>query len=232
MNKNTVFYTDNYAYGRISEEVLANVNAGAYAILGECWYFEDVLQREKAKGARWIYSNSNQYSPQQTSFDEMVVDEHPGTNCAMPAGWAYIDLGVCPYPKRFWGDRECGMANYDTLAPNILKAADITHWEEGKPFGEYFEAGEIKPGDVLLAKGHTFIYMGDELFMAAGHDGKWHADETVRTDDPRKAVFDSWVCDMRTNYDWRCNVYWRLRFRDEYVPAFYRGKDGKLKENK
>lgn len=228
MDRNNPFFTDNFVCGKFSDELLSSVNPAVYDLLGCCAYYESELKRGISLGQKWIYSNSSAYCPQNGFFDDMTASGHQGTNCAMPAGWAMLDMGIVPSPLRFWGDVHCGFAHYDQVSPYMLPACEIDHLEKPELFCDLFDRGEIKPGDILLAKGHTFIYMGDDLFLAAGHDGIWHEDESAVTDDPRKAVFDSWIAEREKCFNNRCTVYWRIRLRDGYIPAYYRNREGKL----
>ncbi|MBO7377152.1 MAG: hypothetical protein J6V01_08650 [Clostridia bacterium] len=222
------FRTDNFANGRYPERLLDSVNDGVLALLGCCAWYEAELQRGIAQGQKWIYSNSKDYCPQNGFFDDMVKSGRHGANCAMPAGWAMVDVGAVVPGMRFWGGRDCEIARYDRVAAFLENACEIMHYEAGPAFSELFSAGKIEPGDICLCKLHTFIYLGEDLFFAAGHDGKWHENPDAVTDDPRHAVFDSWVTDFSSSSNYNCRVYHVLRFRDGYVPEFYRRSDGKL----
>jgi len=228
MNKDKKIYSDNFAIGRLSKENLDSVNEGVLASLSNLMYYEDQLQIGISKGQKWVYTNSSKYSPQNTSFDHMVESGKYGVNCAMPAGWTLVDIGALEEGMRFWGDQNNEFANYDKVAPMLEKAATITKLEPKTDFNVLYEAGQVKAGDIFLAHGHTFVYLGDELFHASGHDGKWHSDPTAETEDGCKAVFESWIYDMKScaDYGYRCNFI--IRIKDDYVPRFYRNKEGKL----
>ena len=196
--------------------------------LGCCEYFADRMASGTARGEKWVYSNSSKYVPQSTSFDHMVESGHWGVNCAMPASWAYVDMGIMEEGMRFWGDREGGFAKLDKVKPSIEKAAVITQLDGQKTFKDLLEEGSVKAGDVFLCKGHTFIYLGDELFFAAGHDGKWHTDETAETEDERKAVFESWVMPRESCINNDYHIFWQISFKEDYIPEFYRNGKGEL----
>ena len=222
------FRQDNFANGRYPQRLLDSVNDGVCALLGCCAWYESELQRGISLGQKWIYSNSSEYCPQSGYFDDMVKSGKFGTNCAMPAGWAMVDMGAVVPGMRFWGGSDCEIARYDRVGGYLENVCEITHYEAGPAFSELFEIGKILPGDICLCKLHTFIYLGDDKFMAAGHDGVWHCDEEAVTDDSRKAVFDSWISDFENCSNYSCRVYHVLRFRDTYLPEFYRRGDGKL----
>ena len=222
------FRDDNFAKGKISETLLNNATPGAVALIGCCLYYESVLQKGIAAGQKWVYTNSSKYSPQNTTFDHMVESGRYGVNCAMPAGWAYVDMNILKEGMRFWGDKEGKFANLEQLREHIEKAAVITQRDGGKRFKELFAEGEVSPGDVFLAKGHTFIYLGDDLFLAAGHDGKWHSDPTAETEDPDHAVFETWLMPREKCINNDYVPTWQISFKKDYIPEFYRNREGKL----
>ena len=220
--------TDNFASGKVSEELLKEATPGAAALIGCCLYYESELQKGIAAGQKWVYTNSGEYSPQNTSFDHMVESGHWGVNCAMPASWAYVDMGIMEEGMRFWGDREGGFARLEKVRDSIEKAATIKELDGTKTFAEMFAEGSVKPGDVFLTYGHTFIYLGDDLFFAAGHDGKWHTDPEARTEDKRQAVFESWLMPRESCHNNSCMPTWQISFKEDYIPAFYRNRAGEL----
>lgn len=222
------FRSDNFANGKYPEDLLGSVNDGVLALLGCCAWYESELQRGISLGQKWIYSNSSEYCPQNGYFDDMVRSGRFGTNCAMPAGWAMVDTGAVVPGMRFWGGKNCEIARFEKVGPYLENACEITHYESGPAFSELYGYGKILPGDICLCKLHTFIFLGGNRFFAAGHDGKWHADPAAVTDDPRKAVFDSWVSDFEHCPNYGCRVYHVLRFRDSFIPEYYRRGDGKL----
>ena len=222
------FLADNFARGKVSDELLKQATPGALALIGCCLYYESELQKGVAAGRKWVYTNSGKYAPQNSSFDHMVASGHWGVNCAMPASWAYVDMGIMKEGMRFWGDRSGAFAKYDTVKDSLEKAIIITQLDGEKPFSELFAAGTVKPGDVFLAKGHTFIYLGDDLFFAAGHDGKWHTDLEAETEDSRQAVFESWIMPREACANNSCCPTWQLSFKEDYIPAFYRNAEGDI----
>lgn len=225
------FRYDNFADGKLSDEFLDTCSYGALAMASECMYFEAKLQEGIKKGHKFVYTNSSKYSPQKGSFDEMLASGKYGTNCAMPAGWAYVDMGILENGLRFYGNTSGGFNGIDKCGKYISAVCTITAWEGRKQFDELFEEGLVKPGDVFLAKGHTFIYIGDDLFMAAGHDGKWHSDSSAQTEDGQHAVFESWLMPRTKCADWTYTIYWQMSFKEDYIPKYYRNAKGKLVEN-
>lgn len=224
--------TENFANGILSDKLLDSVNPGVLALLSMCTYYDSVMKRTTKEGKKWVYSNSSTYVPQSGSFDSLVKSGKVGTNCAMPQGWAFIDLGILSAnAKHLYGNTSGDLANLSSLGKYVSPVATITSWEGTVKFNTLYNRGDVKPGDIFYAKGHTFIYLGDEKFMAAGHDGDWHTDNSAATEDSRHAVFENWICDMKSNSDWTYTVYWQIRFKDEYVPRFFRNKAGELVQN-
>ena len=229
MNDFKEFRTDNFANGKISNEVLDAANPGVLAILSCCYYYESVLLKTTAEGHPWVYTNSNQWAPQKGPFDCILYSGKHGVNCAMPANWVMMDMGVMSSDMRFWGNREGGFQNLDIVGGCIGQCFDIIDRTESPAvFSELFENGEVKPGDIFLTFGHTFIYLGDKLFFAAGHDGKWHEVENPPTEDPRKANFDSWINEYENCGNRKCRITWQIRAKDGFIPRFYRNAAGKL----
>lgn len=222
------FLNDNFAKGKVSDELLEEATPGAVALISCCLYYESELQKGIAAGQKWVYTNSSKYSPQNTSFDHMVESGKWGVNCAMPAGWAYVDMGILEEGMRFWGGGNGEFARYEKVKDPIEKAATITQLDGEKKFKELFAEGSVKPGDVFLAKGHTFVYLGDDLFFAAGHDGKWHTDPEAQTEDPNHAVFETWLMPRVSCINNDYKPTWKISFKEDYMPEFYRNAQGDL----
>ena len=63
--------------------------------------------------------------PQSTSFENRLASENYGANCALPANWVLIDMGIMTEGQRFCGSSDGSFANYSNVAPSIEKACDI-----------------------------------------------------------------------------------------------------------
>lgn len=226
-----IFRYDNFAAGRLSDELLDSVNPGVLALLSECMYFEYKLQEAIAKGDKWVYSSSEAYVKQTGGFDEMVASGKWGGSCCMPQAWTQIDIGVVPLGIHLYGNTSGEMSNFSTLGKYLGAVSDFTGWNSSATFGELYKAGEVKPGDIFFCTAHTFIYLGDGLFMAAGHDSKWHSDPTANTNDSRHCVFDSWIRPINDCGNWNYSICYQQRYKDEFVPKYYRNADGDLVEN-
>ena len=218
------FGTENF-----SKELLRSLSPAQIIMDSCCMWFEAGLQKGIARGDKWVYTNSSAFANQRSTFDHLVESGKYGLNCAMPAGWAYIDMGMLEEGMRFWGNKDGQIAHIEQLGQYIEPCCDIIG-RSGELFSELFCKGLVKPGDVFMGKGHTFVYLGDEKFLAAGHDGRWHADDSVadKTEDPRHAVFDSWFCDMKTCSNYNYHVYWQLSLKEDYVPKTFRNRKGKI----
>lgn len=225
------FMNDNFAKGKISDEVMKEASAGSVALISCCMYYESVLEKTTAQGKKWVYTNSSKYAPQNVSFDHLVGGGRLGVNCALPASWAFVDMGILEEGMRFWGDRDGGFAKFDKVKDPIEKVAVINQMDGTKTFKELLAEGAVKAGDVFLCKGHTFIYLGGDLFFAAGHDGKWHTDTTAETEDRRNAVFESWVMPRESCIDNDYHIFWQISFKEDYIPDFYRNRKGRLVPN-
>lgn len=219
-------YEMNFAAGAVTQDG----NPGVTALQSCCEYYDRVLCDAIARGEKWVYTNSNEYAPQQTSFQEMVDSGKHGANCAMLSNWAFMDIGIMPFGARFWGGRDCTFVHYEDLRPLIDAACEVTHYPEGIRFAELFETGEVKAGDVFLAKGHTYVYRGDRSFYASGFDTPWHPDESVPTEDHRHGIFERWIVPMEQSSNIRSTAYFRIRIRDDFVPLRCRNRAGELEE--
>ena len=226
--------SDNIATKYFSKKMLQSVCPGAQAMLSCCAYYEYKLQQGIAAGQKWVYTNSSTYSPQKTSFDNMVASGKWGANCAMPSNWAYIDMGIMDEGMRFYGASGGGFQNYAKVAPYIEKACTITQMNPVRTMKEVVAAGEAKPGDVMLSSGHTFIFLGDDpadgidknIYFCAGRgDSQGHKDATAESEYSPSHVFDSFI-----NYDKNqsSKVYWKISFKDSYIPKYYRNSKGEL----
>ena len=227
--------SDNMASKYFSKEMMQSVSPGALALMSCCAYYEYKLQQGISAGQKWVYTNSSTYSPQKTSFDNMVSSLKWGANCAMPSNWAYIDMGIMEEGMRFWGASGGGFQHYSDVAPYIQQACTVTQMNPVRTMKEIVAAGEAKPGDVMLCSGHTFIFLGDDpkdgvdknIYFCAGRgDAKTHVDATADSEySPSTSVFDSFI-----NYDKNqgSKVYWKISFKESYIPKQYRNSKGEI----
>jgi hypothetical protein len=227
----TVFRYNNYAAGRLSDALLDSVNPGVLALLSCCMYYEDQLQAGIARGEKWVYSNNSKYVPQNGTFDTMVRSKKCGGNCAMGQGWVLIDLGLSS-GAHMYGNSSGGISNLSSVGKYAACVGTFYSWDNGAhTFDQLFRRGRVMPGDIFFCNLHTFIYLGDDLFFAVGHDSKWHTDTSAPTEDSRHAVFDSWLNSRSTCHDSSYAINYSYRFRDDYVPRCYRDSAGKLVAN-
>ncbi len=198
-------------------------------------YYASVLDKAVAKGEKWVYSNRTKYVKQKGTFETMLKGKIRGGNCASLANWAFRDMGIISPNEGFYGDSNGNVRHYnggDTkIKKKIDKAVDVINFH-GKKFSTLVKEGKIQPGDIIMGKGHTFIYRGSGIVFASGHDSKWHTDPGVKTDDSRKAVFESWVRDYHGTYDGRFSVRYVFRVKSNYTPKYFRDADGNLVRNK
>lgn len=222
------YRTDNFAAGKLKE----SVSDGVLGLISCCDYYNYRMKLGASKGEKWVYSNSSTYVPQRGYFDDMVTSGKFGANCASPLNWAFIDMGIMPSSLRFYGGSSGEFANRTSVEKYVEPVCEIYDYSnQNIDFKTLLAQGKIKAGDIFLAKHHTFIYRGDNTFYAAGHDGDWHTDNTASTEDERHAVFDSWICDMSSNSNYSCRVYFHLRLKEGFVPKYYRNAKGVLVEN-
>lgn len=223
--------TDNFAIGKLSDEFLASLTDAQLAEISHLMWYEAELQRGISLGQKWVYTNSNEFSPQATTFDHMVASGKYGVNCAMPTGWVVVDLGILNEGQRFWGGSDGVFMRENEVRAQLEEACDVFELEGHPVFQEAYEAGKIESGDMILSHGHTYIWIGDGKFHAAGHDGKWHSDPTAPTEDGAHAVFESWIMD----YDNCANKHHRvahiIRLKKDYVPKNYRNTKGEIVPN-
>ncbi len=237
-----LFLKDNYAADIATDDV----NLGVLAMLSSLEYFNDrMVYGSTQLGEKWIYSNSGKYAAQTGHFDTMLKSEKKGGNCASPVNWALCEMGIVPTNDRFYGGSTGNFKSYSGNARTYLApyVEVFDYYKNPVPFHQLYKEGKVKTGDIFLCKHHTFVYRGNESFYAAGHDGAWHTDPTVVSDDDRQAVFDNWVLGFdqvagsgekvagkyNTNYNY--DVYYIVRLRDDYVPAKYRNAQGELVAN-
>lgn len=205
----------------------AGLSPAVTTFLGCCEYFADRMASGTARGETWVYSNSSRYVPQATSFDEMVASGHLGANCAMISNWGLMDIGAMPDGTRFWGDATGGFANQDTVMPVLDPACVLFDLRDRRPtFAQLSDEGMVRPGDIFLCNLHTFVYRGHGTFYACGHETRWHADPDARTEDPAKAVFETWIMDVSACSNRACRVNFLLRLRDDFAPTRCRRADG------
>jgi len=198
-------------------------------------YYNSVLEKAVKKGEKWVYSNSSKYVAQSGTFEKMLSGKVRGGNCASIANWAFRDMGLISNSEKFYGDGNGNIRHYNSgskkLKSKLDKNCTIINGKK-KSFGTLMKEGKIKVGDVIIGKGHTYIYRGSGTVFASGHDAKWHKDRSAKTEDSNKAVFESWVRKYKGTYDERFKVHYIIRVKDSFIPKYYRDEDGNLVKNR
>lgn len=196
---------------------------GALTLIGMCEYYNDTMRSDKDN---WYNSNKTKISRVNT-FDEMIKAEVKGANCNNLTNWAMIDMGVYAPGNGIYGDANHEIHNYNDgngkLKEEIDAACEVIS-TGGKSLKSLISSGELQPGDMLFGKLHTLIYRGDSTVFASAGDSKHHSDS-------KGMVFDNWVCQAKETYNWKKDFYYIIRFKEDYVPRYYRDKDGELQEN-
>ncbi len=198
-------------------------------------YYNSVLEKAAKNGEKWVYSNSSRYVAQSGTFEKMLSGKIRGGNCASIANWAFRDMGIISNSQKFYGDGNGNIRNYNSGTKSVKSALDkncVIINGKSKSFGSLVKAGKIKVGDVIIGKGHTFVYRGNGTVFASGHDAKWHKDKSAKTEDSNKAVFESWVRKYKGTYDEKFKVHYIIRMKDSFVPKYYRDENGNLVKNK
>ncbi len=215
-------------------ENTGNQLTGPEALIACGNYYNSVLEKAVANGEKWVYSNSNKYVRQGGTFEQMLKRKIRGGNCGSIANWAFRDMGVISSKHGFYGDSSGKIRHYHTGKKTVKEEFDknctIIKGNK-KSFGTLMKEGKIKTGDVIIGKSHTYVYRGNGTVFASGHDSKWHKDKSVKTDDPNKAVFETWVRKYKGTYDERFKVHYIIRLKDSFVPKYYRDEDGNLVKN-
>ena len=226
-----LFRRDNRAAEEFSFSETQSV--AVMALLGCLLHYEDCLQLSKELGINWVYTNQSKYANQNSDFSTMFHSGKLGGNCASPVNWAFKDLGILPDNLKFYANSDGTIAHWDEAQSYVENACEVEDLSERKPtFAKLYENGEVVPGDIFICPVHVFIYLGDDKFLAAGHDGKWHTDPDAQTEDEQKAVMDTLVSDIVPCYNYRGHrITFRLRLKPDYIPQFYYNTDGKLAEN-
>ena len=198
-------------------------------------YYDSVLENAVKKGEKWVYSNSSKYVAQSGSFEKMLSGKIRGGNCASIANWAFRDMGLMSSGDKFYGDGSGKIRNYNSgskkLKEKLDKNCKIINGKQ-KSFGTLMKEGKIEVGDVIIGKGHTYVYRGNGTVFASGHDAKWHKDKSAKTEDSNKAVFESWIRKYKGTYDEKFKVHYIIRIKDSFVPKYYRDENGNLVKNK
>lgn len=198
-------------------------------------YYNSVLENAVKKGEKWVYSNSSKYVAQSGTFENMLSGKIRGGNCASIANWAFRDMGLISNNEKFYGDGDGNIRNYNSGTKKLKSKLDanceIINAKQ-KSFGTLVKEGKIEVGDVIIGKGHTFVYRGNGTVFASGHDAKWHKDKSVKTEDSNKAVFESWIRKYKGTYDEKFKVHYIIRIKDSFVPKYYRDESGNLVKNR
>ncbi|MGN1165450.1 MAG: Ig-like domain-containing protein [Lachnospiraceae bacterium] len=198
-------------------------------------YYNSVLENAVKKGEKWVYSNSSKYVAQSGTFEDMLSRKIRGGNCASIANWAFRDMGLISSSEKFYGDGNGNIRNYNSGSKKLKSKLDanceIINAKQ-KSFGTLMKEGKIEVGDVIIGKGHTYVYRGNGTVFASGHDAIWHKDKSVKTEDSNKAVFESWIRKYKGTYDEKFKVHYIIRIKDSFVPKYYRDENGNLVKNR
>lgn len=198
-------------------------------------YYNSVLEKAVKRGEKWVYSNSDKFVLQNGSFDEMLSRKIRGGNCASIANWAFRDMGIMNGNEKFYGDSKGYIRHYNSGSKKLKHKFDknCTIIKGGKKSAKVLmKTGKIKAGDIIIGKSHTYIYRGNGTVFASGHDGIWHKDKSVKTEDPNKAVFETWVREFKGTYNEKFEVHYIIRLKNSFIPKYYRDKNGNLVKNR
>lgn len=211
--------------------------SGPEAIIACGNYYSSVLEKAVKKGEKWVYSNNSKYVNAGGTFEDMLKGNMRGGNCASIANWAFRDMGITDNKSVFYGDSNGKIRNYNSGKKKLKKIFDddcdiINLEKQNKSFGTLMKEGKIKVGDIIIGKGHTYIYRGSGTVFASGHDAKWHKDKSIKTDDSNRAVFESWIRNYKGTYDERFKVHFIIRVKDSFTPKYYRDEKGNLVKNR
>lgn len=198
-------------------------------------YYNSVLENAVKNGEKWVYSNSSKYVAQSGTFEKMLSGKIRGGNCASIANWAFRDMGLISSSEKFYGDGNGNIRNYNSGSKKLKSKLDanceIINAKQ-KSFGTLVKEGKIEVGDIIIGKGHTYVYRGNGTVFASGHDAIWHKDKSVKTEDSNKAVFESWIRKYKGTYDEKFKVHYIIRIKDSFVPKYYRDENGNLVKNR
>ena len=218
----TVLRNDNFAAGKLSDELLDSVNPGVLAEMSCIMYYEAKLQEGIAKGYKWQYSNKGWANNYFKAFDVINrgLDGYRSCNCDSGHTWILQEI---------YGG---------TTYRDIADFYEEVHQSLQKRLAD----GNVKPGDILFGyvsgadgtgSSHRYIYLGDGITFDTGHgSGGWHEDKSIKHTDPHCAVFDTWLHPTEKGYTYNGYIIKRqIRIRDDFVPVAYRNSEGRLVSN-
>lgn len=238
-----VLYSSNFAVGRIDfteKEKQDGQNAVVTAFLScleyYAWRMKDGTEN---RGEKWVYCAGKPLYLEIGSF-ETQISQKLCACCNAPVNWALVDLGLRTETSvdHIYGGTTGNFGHRSQFTSYAGAFTSITDWTgKNMQFKDLYQSGLVKPGDIFLTIHHTFVYRGGESFYAAGHDGVWHTEADADTDDPRKAVFEDWICgaghkkSFTTCSNYNFTICWQLRFNDDYEPKYFRDVNGKIMIN-
>lgn len=227
----SIFRYDNFANGRMSDELLDSCSYGTLALLSCYMYYENTLQSAISNGKKWVYSANSKYAKKLSTFDDMVESGRCGATCKSTSNWGFIDMGIKPPELEFYGNGSEKFSGFDTTGKYLSAVCDIRYWAGRYNWTTLYECGYVEPGDVFMCPTHNFTFIGDKKFFGSGHDAMWHSDPNAKTDDARKCVYDSWIIDMDICINVDYKPIWQLRFKKNYIPKYYRNSKGEIVQN-
>lgn len=204
-------------------EYQPDTSIAALAMLGMCDYYNDVM---KADNARWYDTNLTSFSPLDT-FEQERKAKHQGANCNSLLNWSWSDMGIKPGSgTKLYGDSSSKVHGYNSSNKHLKSLVDScctvisTH---GATLRTMVHKGQVKPGDMLFMKIHTYIYRGEGTVFASAGDAKCRRKG-------KDLIFLNWI-NGSSSYDWKRRTSYLIRFKDDFIPRYYRDKSGEVLEN-
>lgn len=201
-----------------------DASVAALAMLGMCDYYNDWI---KASGDTWYDTNLTSFSSKDT-FQEAISARNKGADCTCLLNWSWVDMGLKSgsattlYGMRDSGDIHGYNGGNHSLRSLVDSCCNVYYADEEKT-STLESRGELRSGDMLFMPLHTFIYRGKGTVFASAGDS--HC---------RRVGRDIIILDCingYSSYNWRKRITYVMRFRDDYIPRYYRNKEGEVVEN-
>lgn len=159
-------------YVTVTKGIQSDASVSAKRFLAILEKYSRQVQKDKASGIKWGYSNSGSLAPTtwKKAYSASRSNGISYCNCALLARWALREMGVID-SSNFWGLIGGGIQFRSNVKDQLLEHCEII--PVYKTPNQLLAEGSLLPGDICtyVEYQHTNVYAGNGLWYDAGRSG-------------------------------------------------------------